>query len=349
MDDTNQLKETLAKLQQVIQNNEKNLDLLREINSPEEIAESETALAKLRQRESNLITTIAKLEGTGAVAQGEEASAAAAIGEGNIAAGKIGRDLIANNKIEWLFVQIVVNQMTALDPAEQQLRQLKERYLRNLARDCDVLRLSDLGGKQEIGQQVRLSQVYIGLNTTATPPVTGEEMEEKRPGREEQPLPALEAAAQTEYLALVGEPGGGKSTFVRQLTAWLAQAHLGDEVALAHLSGWAAGGWPFLLNLRDLGPALSAINPEGLSTEELDRQLVAAVETEWKARLEWLGGPESGRRLPDLLAQERLLLVFDGLDEVAEPLRPPVRQTIEALRRAPQMRIERIIVTLAHG
>ncbi|HEX9922383.1 MAG TPA: AAA family ATPase, partial [Anaerolineae bacterium] len=340
--DLTQLKETLAKIQQAIQNRTRDLEGLRDFSSPEEIAEYEADLARLRQKEAGLV---AKLEGAGAIAQ-QGGIAAAALGDRSLAAGQIGRDLIANNKFEWLFVQIV-NQAATPDPTDQRFRELKRRYLENLARDCDVLRLSDLGGKQEIDQQVRLSQVYIGLNTTSRVPVTEADKGRQAPFRfeNERLLSALEAAAGSDYLALVGDPGSGKSTFVRQLTAWLALAHLGDEEGLKHLAGWAEGYWPFLLNLRDLAPALSEINPQRLSAEGAGQKLVAAVEAGWQAQLERLAGVDLARRLPDLLAQEQLLLVFDGLDEVAEPLRPRLRQVMAALRQAPHLRVGRIIVT----
>lgn len=42
--------------------------------------------------------------------------------------------------------------------------------------------------------------------------------------RNERPLAALEAAAQQEYLVLLGDPGSGKSIFVNHLTYLLIQA-----------------------------------------------------------------------------------------------------------------------------
>ena len=331
-DEIAQLQATLARLRQAIQNRQEELELLQEVSSPEEIAQSEAALANLRQKEAGMI---ARLEGAGAMAQ-QGGIAAAALGDQSMAVGQIGRDLISHNKFEWLFVQIV-HQAAPPDPAEQRFRELKKRYLETLARNCDVLHLSDLGGKQGLAQQVRLSQVYIDLNTTTLVPARPADKDQRQPrSPDERPLPALEAVAQHDFLALVGDPGSGKSTFVRQLTAWLA---------LAHLAGWVEGYWPFLLNLRDLAPALADINANALAAEAADRKRIAAVEAGWQAELERLAGAELASRLPDLLAQERLLLVFDGLDEVAEPLRPQVRQTIEALQRAPQVRLGRIIVT----
>ncbi|MCG3209824.1 MAG: Hercynine oxygenase [Anaerolineae bacterium] len=302
--------------------------------------------AKLKQMQEDMARLQAQLE-TGAVAQGEGASAAMAT-EGSVAVGRdVGGDVVQGDQVagdkvnlNWLFVQIV-NQ-AAPDPALQRFRELKQRYLENLARDCDVLRLNALGGEQSVGKQLKLSQVYISLNVLRPMPHDQDELK----GFKKRYIPLLKVVSQPDqHAAILGQPGGGKSTFVKQLIAWIAMAHLGDQTALAQLKGWPAGHWPLLVVLRDLTERLAGLPLDGLSDEQVDQQLLATIHAQWQAEMERLHVADLGHRLDDLLAQERLLLVFDGLDEVPETIRPRVRRALQALLHAPYLIVGKMIVT----
>jgi formylglycine-generating enzyme required for sulfatase activity len=302
--------------------------------------------AKLKQMQTEMARLQAQLD-TGAIAQGEGASSAMAT-DSSVAVGRdVGGDVvqgdqIAGDKIDhnWLFVQII-NQ-AAPDPAAQRFRELKQRYLENLARDCDVLRLNALGGEQAVGKQLKLSQVYISLK--ALRPMSHDRDELK--GFREHHIMLLEAVSQPhQHAAILGQPGSGKSTFVKQLTAWVALAHLGDQTALAQLKDWPGSYWPLLVVLRDLTERLANLHLDGLSDEQVDRQLLAAIHAQWQAEMERLHVAELAPRLDDLLAQEQLLLVFDGLDEVPETLRPRVRRAIQALLQASHLSVGKVIVT----
>ncbi len=119
----------------------------------------------------------------------------------------------------------------------------RQRYLAQLARDCQSLPLVELGSDPDASDDVTLNEVYISLNTTHTVPLTKEEQKKAREQigreREKRPLTAREAAAQTPRLALLGDPGSGKSTFVRHL---LALAGWGGERATAGHPHRAAAG-----------------------------------------------------------------------------------------------------------
>jgi hypothetical protein len=142
------------------------------------------------------------------------------------------------------------------DPAVT-LAEQRARYLRQLSRVCQILPLAALGAEEGVGEELSLDQVYIALDTT-TPQ---KKSATTKPGQAEaaRPLPALAAAQAHPRLVLLGEPGAGKSTFIRQLLGQLARAGLGEAGSPA---GLAADLLPLLLTLRDLAPRLAAIEVE---------------------------------------------------------------------------------------
>ncbi|MCP4686917.1 MAG: hypothetical protein GY859_02640, partial [Desulfobacterales bacterium] len=105
-------------------------------------------------------------------------------------------------------------------------------YREFLARTCENVSLRGMDrGTCDPGSRenpLGLANVYIDLNTTTLKSKKGEDAGDvKGPGsgqeeRETAPLSALEAAAGNERMALVGDPGGGKTTFVRHLVHCLA-------------------------------------------------------------------------------------------------------------------------------
>lgn len=157
------------------------------------------------------------------------------------------------------------------DPIQTRRQEARQRYLAALRRHCQVLPLAALGGEEGADEDLSLDQVYIDLDTTHRIPLTEAE-KAKRQNRqtdlglereaEERILTALEAAAQTPRLALLGDPGAGKSTFVRKLIGWQAAALLGEGQSPP---GCTASLLPILLTLRDLAPRLAGLNLASLS------------------------------------------------------------------------------------
>ena len=154
-------------------------------------------------------------------------------------------------------------------------------------------------------------------------------------------MTALEAATQYRWLVLRGAPGSGKSTFVRQLAAWLAAANLSEDLPPA---GWSSDTLPLLVSLRDLAPALDALALDGVSEQERNRRLVAVVREYWQGELRELQAEAFARGLEQALDTGSVLLIFDGLDEVPEKLRPRVRQAVQAAANA-FAAVEHVIVT----
>ncbi|MGB0386368.1 MAG: SUMF1/EgtB/PvdO family nonheme iron enzyme [Ardenticatenaceae bacterium] len=243
--------------------------------------------------------------------------------------------------------------------SREDVARARARYLDMLAQRCNVLPLAALGGQEGMGEEVKLDEVYVALDTTSRVRLTEEEKKNSRV--EDRVLTALEAATQERRLVLLGDPGSGKSTFVRQLVAGVARACESFDPStgsghrklknsrhrLPSLSrygeGWEAGLLPVFVVLRDLAPGLEALTLNG-STEENRKALLGAIWAQWRADLESLGAEGFEEGLRDALQDGSVLLIFDGLDEVASAWRERVRWAVSALIQSyPQTR--RVIVT----
>ncbi len=219
------------------------------------------------------------------------------------------------------------------------------RYLEMLCARHNVVSLAALGGDEEVGEEaVKLEQVYIELDTTTQVATKGDEKSEGiafagavlRQEDKSRPMTALEATVNWSKFALLGDPGSGKSTFVHQLIVRLALARLGRG---ALPSGWATAPLPLLLVLNQLTPALAALTLDDLATADQEQVLIATVRRAWLAQLEECGAAAWQGALDDALHAGTVILIFDGLDEVAEGLRRRVRQTVRAIgRRYPAIR-----------
>ncbi len=288
-------------------------------------------MARLSQGTSYSVKMV---NSTGAVAQGEQAKAA---GPGSVVAETIlGPVTIQNiDKQE-------VHAALPLSPVER----ARVHYLKRLHQQCSVLPLGALGGDEETGQDVSLEQVYIALDTQTLVPLSDVEKEKIkrergwRP-REDRPLSALEVATDNPRLVLLGDAGSGKSTFVRQLTAWLAAACVGEREPLP---GWDTGLLPIFTTLRDLSPRLSSLALDRISEKERQRQLVEAVWAQWQADLKALGAADLSSGLEEALSDGNVVLVLDGLDEVPAGLRDRVRLAVHAVLSS-YPHLQRLILT----
>lgn len=222
-----------------------------------------------------------------------------------------------------------------------------ERYLQRLRNHCHALPLTAMGGTATAGDEVTLDKVYIDLDTTAKVELTVAEQAERKkqrptsPDEKERTLSVREAAQTTTRLVLLGAPGGGKSTFVRQLIAQIIQARLEKSTAPA---GFSPDLFPVLTILRELAQRLQALAFTGLSQEQQDERLVQCMMLQWQSDLERFGGADLAEPLAKALDTGQVLLVFDGLDEMATETRPLVRAALSALLRHYRA-IQRIIVT----
>ncbi len=241
-------------------------------------------------------------------------------------------------------LQVMQRQEAVPVAGDDSVEKARRRYLERLVAECQALPLQQLGGQGDGLGEVQLSDVYVELRTKTGIPLS--EADEKlfadeqlRGGREVRILSAQEAAETLPRLVLLGDPGSGKSSFVRHIAARLAKARLDG----ADTQAWAEDLLPILVVLRDLAPHLAELDLAGKSAERRREALTEALRDSVLelARRSDAQAFEDGLR--DALVDGKCLLILDGLDEVRAKLRPLV---VEAVQAALQVyRVERVIVT----
>ncbi len=244
-----------------------------------------------------------------------------------------GGDYIAGDKNE-IQAEHYYEQITVGEDKPTQLAAARSDYLKRLRNRLQVLPMAAIGGEDSLRDAVRLDQVYVELDTLS--PVMGhDESEAVRSqvgafGETHQALSAMEAATQEARLALLGDPGSGKSTFVKQLAAWLASAGLDERDPP---DGWSADLLPILTNLRDLAPHLTELALNDLSSDERNQRIIAVLYQQWRADVESLPMPADWvlEVLDGALTSGAAMVVFDGLDEVPEATRIRVGWMLNAL------------------
>ena len=208
-------------------------------------------------------------------------------------------------------------------------------YLHHLCRECQVLPLAQLGGRVSGTRKVMLDDVYISLFTTTPEQTEGHSRQTMDQDEEIVYLTAQAAAAQSTRMVLLGDPGSGKSTFVKQLLVRVARDIIqGNQIPL-----------PIFVTLRDLSPYLEGLSPklEKLPTRRRKKELAKVVLDYLEADLAAHNLASSAPALRNAITTGAIYLVLDGLDEVPFELREIVRETVEAT--ADIYPIDRLIVT----
>ncbi len=287
------------------------------------------------------ITYTATLTGDGAVAQGDGAVAVGKGGRyvgGDVNTG--GGDFVGRDKI--------IHQ--APDPREiarAEAEDALQRYLERLKKECQILPLAAVGGDETADEDITLDQVYIALDTRRA--IYKETLDAIRNGnitrlrdlesveaaaereisgvRQLARLPALEAVALAPRAVLLGDPGAGKSTFVKKLLEMQIDALQGGEPVL----NIAPDLLPVLVILRDLAPALRDLPLKDAPEDKHAGMLLQALETYLVAEWRRLSRRENTLRLQQALETGKILLALDGLDEVPQDVRPRVRKLVAAV------------------
>jgi formylglycine-generating enzyme required for sulfatase activity len=242
-------------------------------------------------------------------------------------------------------VSIVQEEPDRADPAALRHAHpdaLEAAYLRKVQAACNTLPLAVIDPRaveRTRKQTMDLLAVYVALNTQtqvvedeeesrgkvrrrrakeADPDEVPDWLAELRPDREARLLSALEAVDGERQMVLLGDPGGGKSTFASHLALCLAGARLEELGEPADLPG---DGW-----LAHLEPAWS--HGPRLPLRVTLRHFAASERCDGTAGGFWsyLHGNLAAEGLADFAPHLRkrlldggVLVVCDGLDEVADP------------------------------
>jgi formylglycine-generating enzyme required for sulfatase activity/energy-coupling factor transporter ATP-binding protein EcfA2 len=194
------------------------------------------------------------------------------------------------------------------------------------------------------GGQITIESVYVALNTTA---FAGDELRshaersERFTGKSEErrALRAMEAVAQNRHVVITGDPGSGKTTFLKHLTLCLAAFQIDAQAQWAQrLSDWPDDQFnclPIPVILRDFARTLT-------ETSETD-----TPNTLWRFIRSGLKKQNllfAARPLRHALESGSALVLLDGLDEIpSEKQRVGVRDAISAFSKRYQK--SRIIVS----
>ena len=219
-------------------------------------------------------------------------------------------------------------------PKEPNADDPRRDYLKVVIEKCRSMRLVgiDPQAADPLRGGLTLEALYTQLDTTTLI----EEEEGKVSKRLEallesllekrRPLSALAAlcGARDRRMVLLGQPGTGKSTFVRYLALRMAQAETDRSRSVQDLlPGWQGGAvLPVMISLGWLAETIPADCKQG-SAHLIETYIVQSLRSDDRT------APFAGRLLDELKRSGGLVL-FDGLDEVANlALRPIVVQAVE--------------------
>ncbi|MCA9875562.1 MAG: SUMF1/EgtB/PvdO family nonheme iron enzyme [Anaerolineales bacterium] len=297
-----------------------------------------TELAQL----GNLERFTAVLKGSGAIAQGEGATA---VGESGVYIdGNVEGNIITGDKNRIVETEHYYEHYHAADPSQAvDIPALRRQYLRRLLVDANTLSLTGIHPKAASDApdaRLNLGAVYTALLTTR---MEGGDMMVGRvlPGHaaESSPVSALAQLNQEQHLALLGDPGSGKSTFVNFVAMCLAGECLGrDDMNLQMLTASLPDdkgkdqeerqSWnhrallPLRVVLRDLAARGLPEPGKIVTADHLWRYLQKEIKTTafipyLRQELDKKGG----------------LILLDGLDEVpeAQQRRAQIKQLVEDL------------------
>ena len=193
-------------------------------------------------------------------------------------------------------------------------------YLTALRNECRILPLTAIGAATTIAEQVSLDDIYVSLYAKGKSVDEEGGRTEHRMEREAPIVEVREAAEKHQKLVLLGDPGSGKSTFVRQLIVQECTRELDQK---------RPGLLPVFIALRDLAPSLRTISLAG-SKKESRRVLAEHLLNQACAEAKGLGVPECTDHMRHAFVDGSVLLVLDGMDEVPLIDRARVRDCVRA-------------------
>ncbi len=271
----------------------------------EELKKIEASLSSLMERRDSLRTG---LEGSGAIAQGERARA---VGKRGVMARDIRGMAISGDGNIVIATEAFLRQFFPERKSEKDLRQATETYLVHLIDAYRYLDFKGMGVSDRIPLRLPLTDMYVPLKArielpegetwSRNPRLAGRHIFEDEAGDESrglsEPASILELLRSRDGLIVLGDPGSGKTTFLKYLCLKLSQGQ-GNELGLS-------ARLPVLVPLSTYANALAD------KDIPLDRFLARhyrdqGIELPMEKMLEMT------------LAQGGALLLLDGLDEVRD-------------------------------
>ncbi len=222
---------------------------------------------------------------------------------------------------------------------EQKLQEAIEDYLGRLKQECN--RLTDLAAlslNTEGTEQVTLDKVYIGLNALEEGDHTYHSafnLDRNRRGRNE---PMIDVVSQSERLVILGQPGSGKSVFVKRVATEAVEKYLENQNA--HEEELPI---PIITQVRGLKNMLSELDVSGKSLEDQYGILRQSLIDHWIERFKAKKAFKIAEMFETILDSRNIMLIFDGLDEIAQSFRPLIYKLIQSFRSFSN--IKKIIVT----
>ena len=218
-------------------------------------------------------------------------------------------------------------------------------YLTELAREANILPWGVLSEQFGSGNSAppSVAEIYTDLDTARLEAETEPEARQfmlhiDRMRR----VPVQEMADREDRLLITGDPGSGKSTFVKHTAYLLASAAQSQTPAdvLATLDPWSYGALlPVYVELRQVA-AFAADQKEKQGTVRLFTRYLAHLLDQWSIGSAW-----DAVRATLTDGETAALLLLDGLDEVSTAQRKLLVDMVNALSDDPDYGRHRIIVT----